>query len=46
MKKVYLNVSCVVTPFETDDVVTASLITEEDGGVGVSASQTWGGLFK
>ena len=46
MKKQYLNVSCVVTSFETNDVVTASLFTEQSDGVGVSASQAWGGLFK
>ena len=46
MKKVYLNVTCVLTSFEENDVVTASLFTEQSDGVGVSASQAWGGLFK
>ena len=46
MKKLYLNVSLVVTSFENEDVVTASLITEQSDGVGVSASQAWGGLFQ
>lgn len=46
MKKVYLNVTCVLTSFEENDVVTASLITEQDDGVGVSANQAWGSLFR
>ena len=41
MKKKYLNFSLVISTFEQNDVVTASL----PDGVNVSASGIWGGLF-